>query len=244
MSQRDLAAAMQESQGTILRWEKGRRTPSLAQARLLDQVLRTDGLFEGLHPLWLQHAHPSWFGAYVEMEQRATEARIFEPQIIPALFQTEDYARATLAQLRPDQDRLEDLLTARMSRQEILGRDDRLRVWAVMDESVLGRALGGPEVMSAQLERLLREGEHPRTVIQVVPSTTHDRPGLSGAFTVLTLSQHNGALYADGFLQGRTSADQADVIQGRHAYDLLVSAAQPVGRSADMIRDYLKGDKW
>lgn len=244
LTQRDLAAANQESQGTIALWEKGKRIPSLAQARGLDRTLQTGKLFEELHPLWLQHAYPSWFGAYVEMEQRAIEARIFEPQIVPALFQTEDYARATLAQLRPDQDRLEDLLTARMSRQEILEREDRLRVWTIMDESVLSRALGGPEVMRVQLERLLSEGEQPRTVMQVVPSRVHNRPGLSGAFTVLTLPKKaNGALYSDGFLQGRTSADPDDVAAGHRAYDLLVSVAMSHEDSAHLISDYLKGGK-
>jgi transcriptional regulator with XRE-family HTH domain len=244
LTQRDLAAALCESQGTIARWEKGRRIPSLAQAKGLDRTLQAGKLFEGLHPLWLQYAYPSWFGAFVELEQRATEARVFEPQIIPALFQTEDYARATLAQLRPDQDRLEDLLTARMSRQEILKRDDRLRVWVVVDESVLRRALGGPEVMREQLERLLSEGEQPRTVIQVVSSRVHHRPGLSGAFTVLTLPKTaEGALYSDGFLQGRTSADPGDVAAGRRAYDLLVSVALSHEDSAQLISDYLKGSK-
>jgi len=243
MTQRDLAAANNESQGTIARWEKGKRTPSLAQAKGLDRTLRTDKLFEGLQPLWLQHAYPSWFGAYVDLERQATEARIFEPQIVPALFQTEDYARATLAQLRPDQDRLEDLLTARMSRQEILERDDRLHAWVVMDESVLRRDLGGREVMRVQLERLLSEGRHPRTVIQAVPSRVHNRPGLSGAFTVLSLPKKDGALYSDGFLQGRTSPDPEDVAAGRRAYDLLVSVALSHDDTAQLISDYLKGGK-
>ena len=88
------------------------------------------------------------------------------------------------------------------------------------------------------------EGQEPRTVIQVVPSRVHHRPGLSGAFTVLSLPKPgNGALYSDGFLQGRTSADPEDVAAGRRAYDLLVSVALSHDDTADLIGDYLRGGK-
>lgn len=239
-TQRTFGKRIRESQATIARWEKGKRSPQLAQAVTIDAALGTGTLFTDMQPHWLRAAFPSWFAAFVEMERLATEARIFESVIVPALFQTEAYARAMLATMRPDADRLEELVAARMARQEILTRPDRLRIWSVIDEQALGRQIGGVATHRAQLARLMREAEEPRTVIQVVPKHVGARPALAGAFTVIKLPSTAEALYTDAFHRGHLTADPSALRTAHHAYDLLTGVALSPHESLELMRKYHK----
>lgn len=56
-----------------------------------------------------------------------------------------------------------------MARQKILAREDRPRLWAVIDEAVIHRVVGGPDVMREQLRHLIESAQEGKTTIQVVP---------------------------------------------------------------------------
>ncbi|WP_431784766.1 helix-turn-helix domain-containing protein, partial [Streptomyces chumphonensis] len=185
LSQGETAKRAHTTQSMISKLEAAQRVPSEELTRDLDTALNTDGHFTRLHPLVLRYAYPQWFLPYVELEREATSICSFQCQVIPGLLQEEAYARPLLECGRPDN--IDDLVAARMSRQAILEQVDRPRVWFVIDEQVLRRRIGGRRVMEEQLKRLLRAGEEPRTVIQVVPERVAAHPGVEGAFTVLSL---------------------------------------------------------
>lgn len=84
------------------------------------------------------------------------------------LLQTDNYARAVLRPARPEG--LDGPTEARMKRQAILTRTCPPRLWMVLDQAALRRAVGGVEVMRARLRRLLEYRETPRLVIQVLPN--------------------------------------------------------------------------
>ncbi|ALM39635.1 hypothetical protein P405_27965 [Streptomyces sp. FR-008] len=72
--------------------------------------------------------------------------------------------------------------------------------------------------------------------------TSH--PGLAGPFSVLGFEDDTpDVLYVDGFSQGRTALDTAEVAQGAHAYDLLRAVALSPEESADLLSDYTEGRK-
>lgn len=241
ISQETLATDAHTSQSMISKVEAGERVPSLDLVRDLDLELKTGGHFQRLYPLVIKYAYPSWFLPFIELEREAASMRVFESQIIPGLLQTEGYARAMLTAVRPDN--LEDLVAARLSRQEVFDREAPPRTWFVMDEQVLRRPIGGPDVWREQLENLLKAGRTPRTVIQVVPRKVLAHAGLAGPFTVLGFEEGPDVLYVDGFSQGRTALDAAEVAAGAHAYDLLRAAALSHEESADLIGDYMEGRK-
>jgi hypothetical protein len=229
--------------------ENAKRVPSADLARDLDLAFGSD-FFEDFFPLVIQFAYPSWFLPFVEMERDASRISTFESQIIPALLQTEEYARAMLAPVRPDD--LADLVAARMTRQAILERQDPPHTWFIVDEQALRRKIGGPAVMRAQLERLLTAGQQPRTVIQVVPDEVAAHPGLAGPFTLLSFDlgrnpkagdrkPPHDVLFVDGFSQGRTALDAGEVAEGVRAYDLLRGYALSPEASAERIGTYLEG---
>jgi transcriptional regulator with XRE-family HTH domain len=239
LSQEKLAKLAHTTQSMISKVEAAKRVPSEALARDLDVALKTGGHFGRLYPLVIKHAYPSWFLPYVELERDATSIRSFQGQVLHGLLQTEDYARAMLSAVRADN--LNDLVAARMSRQEVFARDIRPRCWFIMDEYVLLRRIGGRDVMRQQLERLLKVGEEPRNVIQVVPRDVAAHPGLSGPFAVLAFDEGPDVLFVDGFSQGRIALDANEVAEGCRTYDLLRAVALSHEASADLIGTHLRG---
>ncbi|MDX3457797.1 helix-turn-helix transcriptional regulator [Streptomyces sp. ME02-8801-2C] len=238
LSQEQTARLAHTTQSMISKVEAAKRVPSLDLARDLDLALKTDGHFARLHPLVIRYAYPSWFLPFVELEGDATSIQSFQNQVFHGLLQTEAYARAMLLTVRPDN--LDDLVAARMTRQEIFEREERPRTWFIVDEYVLMRHIGGESVMRAQFEHLLATGQHPRTVIQIIPRTVVAHPGLAGPFTVLGFEEGPDVLHVDGFSQGRTALGQDEVAEGIRAYDLLRAVALSPDASAELIRRHLK----
>jgi transcriptional regulator with XRE-family HTH domain len=127
---------------------------------------------------------PDWFGLYVSLEGSASVIRGYEPHCVPGLLQTEDYARALLRTgfpCAPDEE-LERRVALRMGRQPLLAGAGAPHLWVVMDETVLRRPVGGPEVMRAQIGRLLEAIELPNVTLQVLTFDAGPHPGMFGPF--------------------------------------------------------------
>jgi hypothetical protein len=152
---------------------------------------------------------PDWFQDYVGLEEAATRILTYELQFLPGLMQTEAYARAIASHGRPDsagQD-VERRVGLRMNRQKILHRPGAPRLWAVIDESVLHRPIGGRDIMLAQLDHLLELTKQAQVTLQVVPYQLSGYAA-EGPFTMLRFGEPElpdlvyiehlaGALYLD-----------------------------------------------
>lgn len=142
---------------------------------------------EARKPGWW-HAYKEVFtGTFVGLEADASSLRAFQALLVPGLLQTETYARAVIRAMRPDSDEseIERRVAARTARQELLSDPNPPEYWAVVDEAVLHRTVGGPEVMATQAHRLLELGQLPHVTIQVVPFTAGAHPGMEGPFLIL-----------------------------------------------------------
>ena len=122
---------------------------------------------------------PNPYEVYIGLEAGAASIRNFEPVVVPGLLQTADYAREIFRNgpIELDPDEVERLLEVRLARQEILGREDRPRLWAVVDEAVIHRVVGSVSVMRGQLRHLAESAQQRRTTIQVVPYRGRARRG-------------------------------------------------------------------
>ncbi|HWC80418.1 MAG TPA: helix-turn-helix transcriptional regulator [Pseudonocardiaceae bacterium] len=133
---------------------------------------------------------PKWFEDFVGLEEAAARLQIYELQFVPGLLQTESYARAVVSHGRPEtvNSDTERLVTLRMRRKRILSGPNAPRVWAVIDESVLHRPLGGRQVRLEQIDHLLELTSMPHISLQVVP---YDMSGYAaeGAFTLLRFAE-------------------------------------------------------
>ncbi|MDX3248339.1 helix-turn-helix transcriptional regulator [Streptomyces sp. ME18-1-4] len=128
---------------------------------------------------------PNWFSAYVSLETAARTLRAYEPHYVTGLLQTPRYARGVLGGGFPN-DRDEDLrrrVDLRLRRQSLLDRADAPTLWVVMEEAVLHRVVGGPEVMREQIDRLLEVSELQHVSVDVVPFTAGAHVGACAPFT-------------------------------------------------------------
>ncbi|MDA2803706.1 helix-turn-helix domain-containing protein [Nocardiopsis suaedae] len=132
---------------------------------------------------------PERFEVYLGLEPEAAVLRFYQAQIVPGLFQTEAYARALLeahpASVAPEE--VERRVELRIRRRELLfsERSPSPHVWVVLDESVLHRPVGGPQVMADQIAYLLEAGRRTQVTLQVVPFGIGVHSGLDGAFDIL-----------------------------------------------------------
>jgi Domain of unknown function (DUF5753)/Helix-turn-helix domain len=136
---------------------------------------------------------PDWFETYLGLESAAVAIRSFEMQFVPGLFQTGDYARAVtrLGHHVASADEIERRVGLRLKRQELLARAQPPKIWAVMDEAVLRRPVGGSPVMRAQLRRLAEASWMPDVTLQVVPFAGGGHAGASGSFSILRFGERD-----------------------------------------------------
>jgi hypothetical protein len=112
--------------------------------------------------------------SYLGYEASASTIRNFQPDVIPGLLQTEDYADEILRYLRgpKTQDRIDTLVRLRVERQErILARENPPELRCILDESTIRRRVGGADTMRLQLEHLKSISQRSNITIRIIPFT-------------------------------------------------------------------------
>ncbi|GII33707.1 helix-turn-helix domain-containing protein [Planotetraspora mira] len=130
---------------------------------------------------------PSWFQAYVGLEEAAQRIRTYEVQFVPGLLQTKEYARAviTAGAVGAAPEEISRRVDLRLERQRVLDGDSSPRFWAVIDEAALRRPIGGVEVMRGQIQHLIDLMNQPNITIQVMPFSYGGHAAEGGAFSIL-----------------------------------------------------------
>jgi transcriptional regulator with XRE-family HTH domain len=179
---------------------------------------------------------PSWFENYLGLEGAAEWIRTYEGQLVPGLLQTDGYARAVVAMADDGRDVVRRV-ELRRKRQEILNVAGGPTLWAILDESVLRRAVGGRDVLREQLEHLLVMSDHPKVTIQVLPYAAGGHAAVGSSFAILRfaeqqlpdivyLEQLSSALYLDR---------PQDLENYRHVMDRLSIQASAPAESRAML---------
>ncbi|MET8803026.1 helix-turn-helix transcriptional regulator [Streptomyces sp. NPDC004546] len=203
---------------------------------------------EANKPGWWQRFHdilPGWFSMYVSLEGAAALIRSYEPHFVPGLLQTEDYARGVLksgaiGQTSPDD--IERHVALRMQRQQLLTRPDAPRFWAVMDETALRRPVGGPEVMRAQIDKLLEATKLPHVTLQVAPFASGPHPGTYGPFVLFRFAMPElpDMVYSE-YLTGAVYLDaRTEVATHLEVMDRMAAQAATAQRTKEILRDLRK----
>ncbi|KND42177.1 MULTISPECIES: helix-turn-helix domain-containing protein [Streptomyces] len=144
----------------------------------------------GRHNWW--HAYrgvlPPTYRDFISLESQAGGMRTLETSVVPGLLQIPEYARAvTRAAVEGlDDDKLDALVEVRLARQEVLRGNPPMELSAVLDEGVLRRVVGGPEIMSRQLVRLVEAARLPQVRLQVLPFTAGAHIGVTGPFVIFS----------------------------------------------------------
>ncbi|WP_137992289.1 helix-turn-helix domain-containing protein [Streptomyces vilmorinianum] len=200
-------------------------------------------------PGWWQRFHdvlPGWFSMYVSLEGAASLIRAYEPQFIPGLLQTEEYALAILRSGAVGGGNAEDIerhVALRMERQSLLTKDDAPKFWVIMDETVLRRPVGdGPEVMRAQLDRLLEASELPNVTLQIAEFASGHHPGTYGPFVLFRFAvpELPDMVYSE-YLTGAVYLDaRPEVASHLEVMDRMAAQAATAQRTKEILRNVRK----
>lgn len=238
LTQEELADRLTWARPTISMLETALRSgPTEAHATALDSFFETRR-FGHLYDLIRRERFPAFFRGYVDREPHATSIRTHEPLIMPGLFQSERYAATVLKAGRNPRE-LAEAIAARMERQGILTRaePDPPRLWALIDETAIRRAVGGLSVMGPQLDRLLELSELYNIEIQIVPVSTQNYAGLDGAFSILSFDSSADIAYAEAARGGHLLEQQYDVSELALTFDLIRASALPTEDSLLLIKE-------
>ncbi len=184
---------------TISRWETGDRRIRPSDLRLLldiydvrgeqREVLLTLARQARERGWWRSYsdAVPEWFQVYLGLEAEAASIHEYGSELVPGILQTADYYRAFMhaAPAAGDEETIERKAAVRLTRQERLTNDDPPDYWAVLNEAVIRRVVGGAATMRAQLLHIAEMADRPNVSVQVLPFRTGAHAAMDGSFTVL-----------------------------------------------------------
>jgi hypothetical protein len=183
-------------------------------------------------------------GSYVGLEDGATAMRSWEPIILPGLFQTKSYMEALIRTGRPadppqDINRRIDLRLQRQVRR--LKGDRPLEMSAVIDESVVRRVVGGPDVMADQLRRLIDTAQLPNVTLQILPFDAGEHPFLGGSAALLEFPEttHLDVVYLEGLAGDYYEEQPSEVARYREEFRRLSAKALDPRMTIKMIESLL-----
>ncbi|MFD3516756.1 helix-turn-helix domain-containing protein [Streptomyces sp. NPDC058657] len=221
----------------ISHYESGRRLPSAEDARRIDRALGTDGFFErwreNLETKYVQHFDP-----VVDLEKLATLIRLFALTLVPGILQTPSYARALFRAYRPNHtpEELDEAVVIRTSRAQILHAPRKPVVWALLDEAVIRRKIGGSLVMAEQLHKVADMAEEGRLRLHLLPFGAGAHSLLESLLTLMEFEDSAPVGYVEAVNTGRLLDDPAMVATCRELYSLALSEALPQKESLAVIR--------
>jgi transcriptional regulator with XRE-family HTH domain len=247
------------STSKISRLETGKGVPKPADVRALMQLYdvtgdaerdmlmrlvresRTEGWWES----YTDGVAPERFfldapGRYAALETDAVSLRSFDFGALHGLLQTADYTRAVLSAQLPHHSAraIEQLVELRLRRQDRLRGPEPLRLTSVVDESVLFRVVGGPDVMAAQMRHLLALMELPHVVVRVLPFTAGLRRAHMDHFMLLEIPDDLGSdlVYIEGHAGETFLETESDVDLYRKVFDDALARSLDAGASSAAVR--------
>ncbi|QES48360.1 transcriptional regulator [Streptomyces venezuelae] len=241
LTQQDLADAAIMTRTHIAHIEGGRRVPSQEDARRLDQALNTGNVLSSFLPQD-DDTVANYFEPARQLEQQAIEIHEFALSYVPGILQTESYARAVIGGGYPpksDEERDRHVVT-RLERSKILDDPVTPVVWALLDEAVLRRPFGGPEVMASQIGHILALTENGRIRTHVMPLGLGGYPLLDGMLSLMWFEDQPPAAYSEGVSIGRVHDSPHLVRQLQARYALALGDALPQRESLALMRTIAK----
>jgi transcriptional regulator with XRE-family HTH domain len=194
---------------------------------------------------------PPEYSALIGMEAEAKSALSWAAQIVPGLFQTDDYALEVtngylerIAPVPPSETRRR--VEVRLARQQVLTRDNPLELRAVLDQSVLYRRFGNRDVMNSQIKKLLDLSERANISLRILP-LDGPHPIGTGAFVLLQFGDahqvtYQDVVYIENLTGSRYVEEEDEVYRYRRSFDRLTELALDEAKSREVL--VAARDKW
>jgi len=242
------------SASKVSRIENAHTVPRTAEVKKLLALYRVEGrTAERLLALaedaadrgwWETNSLPPEYSALIGMEAEAQSVLSWAPLIVPGLLQTADYAREVtngfvegISAVSPGETRRR--VEARLARQQVLTRDNPLRLSAILDQSVLFRRFGNKTVMQSQIEQLLGLSERDNISLRILP-LDGPHPIGTGAFVFLEFDKvydltTPDVVYLEHLTGGRYLEEEDETYRYRRSFDRLSELATDEGESRDIL---------
>ncbi|MFJ3928689.1 helix-turn-helix domain-containing protein [Streptomyces sp. NPDC090029] len=237
LTQQELADVAIMTRSHIAHIEAGRRIPSKEDARRLDRALSTGDVLQSFLPRE-DGTIADYFEPARQLEQQATMIREFASAFVPGILQTEGYARAVLGTTFPprsDEERDRHVVT-RIERSKVLADPVTPVVWALLDELVLRRPVGGREVMAEQVRHIVQLVESRRVRVHLLPLSLGVHPLMQGMLTLMWFEDQPPTAYSEGVSIGKLHDSPSVVQRLQSVYDLALGDALPSQESLALMR--------
>lgn len=183
-------------------------------------------------------------GNFVGLEAEASTLLAWEPIVLPGLLQTEAYMRALMRTGRAQDPphHIDRRVALRLKRQSRLRATNPLELLALVDESVVRRVVGGPEVMDEQLRHLIDTAQLPTVTMQIVPFDAGEHPFLGGSAALLEFREttHLDVVYLEGLAGDYYEEQHSEVARYRDEFERLSAKALDPRLSVKMIEGLLR----
>ncbi|MFI0538857.1 Scr1 family TA system antitoxin-like transcriptional regulator [Streptomyces sp. WSLK1-3] len=237
LSQEELGQRLFVSGSFVGQLEAGTRRMQAEYARLLDEVLGTEGFFQRNCGAAAKSKYLEDFAEAAEAEAQATAIRQYAPLLIPGLLQTPAYARAVNRAYAPTapEETIDEWVDGRLERIRLLDHPTKPVLWVVLDEAALRRETGGRAVMEEALRHIAGLARRNRVIVQVLPLSAGAHAAMDGALKLMEFEEAPPLVYFEGVGTGRLEDDPAAVAQLRFTFDLLVASALSREKSLALI---------
>jgi transcriptional regulator with XRE-family HTH domain len=180
---------------------------------------------------------PTWFEGWLEAERDARMLRLWAPLLIPGLLQTAEYARAVFAATGMGEDATEESVAVRLGRQAILDRPSPPQLVIVLDESVVRRLIGSPQIMADQLTLVAGLSERSDISVQVFPAETGASAGLGGMLEIASSEGGPETLLMAAAVEDITTESRSMLSRAASIFERVQADALPRTASRTLIRE-------
>jgi transcriptional regulator with XRE-family HTH domain len=255
MTAEEVAERLLVSQSKISRLENGRRSISQRDVRDLCGVYEVEDIriVESLMQMAKDSRQQGWwhsfgdipYSVYIGLETDAASLRVYDPQVVPGLLQTRQYAEALIAGALPETPSadIDKRVQVRLRRQERINTaENPLRLWTVLDEAPLRRLVGNKSLMRDQLEHLVEQSQLPHVTVQVLPFEMGSHPGLNGQYAILEFpdATDSSVVYIEGVTSDLYLEKPNEVQKYSVMYEHLRAQALNVEQSREFIANIAK----
>ncbi|MEU1047287.1 helix-turn-helix transcriptional regulator [Streptomyces sp. NPDC005897] len=214
LTQEEFAPQVRYSVPTVASIEQGRRFPPADFVERAEEVLDAFGALRGAaRHLSRQPGLASWFRQWARFEAEAVSLYTYECRVVPGLLQTEGYARAVTVSVPPvkDDEQVNQQVTARLDRQQLFQRRPPISFSFIIEQALIERGTGGPEVTRLLVDNLLARADQFNVELQIMPLRQVDHAGFDGPLQVLETAEHRWFGYAEGQRGGLLISDSKEV---------------------------------
>lgn len=247
----DVAEKLLCSATKVSRLETGARRPSLRDVRDLCVLYGVDEATSiELMSLARGAREQGWWTQYedlnldplIGLEQDAIAITCYSMYYMPALLQTEDYARIIIKAIAPKIDTAihQQRVEVRMRRQQLLDNANRPRYRILLDEAALRRRVGGPAVMAAQFDKVLDAARQGKAAVQVIPFEVGEYAAVDAYFVLLDFDEESNlspVVFIEGLTGNQYIERKADIARYREAIESLRDSALSLQDSLSLMQE-------